>query len=557
MPVTFEDINTWIEQGELERAAAVLDPALAREPGHGIASFYRGMIDMHHNDNIAAAARFEAAVKAMPTTPAAHFNLGVALKRLSQSNEAAEAFMHALITDPSGAGASSLLGLVRIDLGHRRDAQGPAKWATVLEPLSADYLGNAGFSAWRNGDLKTAETYLRAALDQDPDNATNRLNLANVLKEKGQEEDAVGIYRDALATDPNAPHALNNLAVALLEGDQLPEAATHFARLARITHGCPFNDIAGYDDLPSAPRRPVNRLCARHRLKHDMEQYRYLAERDLLPSDLKDQWQRYGDVLDGLTAAQRDAISFTLDDHQYGQIGATYNRLIRWEHTGWDPDRPAVSDAVNWRQMEDAFLDGDPQAVAIDGLLSEGALTTLRRFCLNSTFWFEVKGAGYLGAYFKAGFNDPLLLRIARDFREKFSRALTPHPLRMMWGYKYDQDMVGINPHADFAAVNVNFWITPDEANLDKETGGLLVYKKPPPEGWDFERYNGAPATEVYAALGDTAKHPLRIANRENRGLLFDSRLFHETDRASFAPGYENRRINITMLFGDGFPGSG
>jgi hypothetical protein len=30
--------------------------------------------------------------------------------------------------------------------------------------------------------------------------------------------------------------------------------------------------------------------------------------------------------------------------------------------------------------------------------------------------------------------------------------------------------------HADFAAVNVNFWITPDEANLDSKTGGMIVY---------------------------------------------------------------------------------
>ncbi len=36
----------------------------------------------------------------------------------------------------------------------------------------------------------------------------------------------------------------------------------------------------------------------------------------------------------------------------------------------------------------------------------------------------------------------------------------------------------------------------------------------------------------------------------ENRIVLFNSNLFHETDSIDFKPGYENRRINVTMLFG-------
>ena len=32
--------------------------------------------------------------------------------------------------------------------------------------------------------------------------------------------------------------------------------------------------------------------------------------------------------------------------------------------------------------------------------------------------------------------------------------------------------------------------------------------------------------------------------------VVFDSDLFHETDTIHFKPGYENRRINVTLLFG-------
>ena len=41
------------------------------------------------------------------------------------------------------------------------------------------------------------------------------------------------------------------------------------------------------------------------------------------------------------------------------------------------------------------------------------------------------------------------------------------------------------------------------------------------------------------------------IPYNENRAVIFNSNLFHETDSYEFKEGYENRRINVTMLFGD------
>ena len=43
----------------------------------------------------------------------------------------------------------------------------------------------------------------------------------------------------------------------------------------------------------------------------------------------------------------------------------------------------------------------------------------------------------------------------------------------------------------------------------------------------------------------------MTVPYRRNRVVIFDSDLFHRTDDLDFRPGYENRRINVTMLFGD------
>jgi hypothetical protein len=45
---------------------------------------------------------------------------------------------------------------------------------------------------------------------------------------------------------------------------------------------------------------------------------------------------------------------------------------------------------------------------------------------------------------------------------------------------------------------------------------------------------------------------PLRVPYRENRCVLFDSSLIHISDRMHFNPGYENRRVNVTLLYGKG-----
>jgi hypothetical protein len=206
---------------------------------------------------------------------------------------------------------------------------------------------------------------------------------------------------------------------------------------------------------------------------------------------------------------------------------------------------------VNWAGADADFVESTPSVTVIDDFLDPRALTALRQFCLESTIWFELKGAGYLGAYFREGFNDPLLLAIAEEMATKMPKTFINHPLRMIWAYTYEQSMVGINPHADFAKINVNFWITPNEANLDPGTGGLLIYRRPAPLSWGFEKYNAAPSDEIMAFLGAEARNPIRVPHRQNRAVIFDSRLFHETDRLKFRPGLENRRINVTMLFGD------
>jgi len=187
----------------------------------------------------------------------------------------------------------------------------------------------------------------------------------------------------------------------------------------------------------------------------------------------------------------------------------------------------------------------------LDGLLTQEALASLRRFCLESTIWKRDYENGYLGAFLGDGFSCPLLLQIAEELRLKFPRIFQHHLLTQTWAFKYDSERTGLNIHADAAAVNVNFWITPDEANLDSEHGGLVVWDKEAPRDWNFKDYNNtANEPKVREFLLSSGANAVTIPYRANRAVIFNSDLFHETDRFHFKDDYESRRLNITLLYG-------
>ena len=105
---------------------------------------------------------------------------------------------------------------------------------------------------------------------------------------------------------------------------------------------------------------------------------------------------------------------------------------------------------------------------------------------------------------------------------------------------------------ASVAAVNINFWVTPDDANLDPDTGGLVVYRAQPPSNWTFDDFNLEPQSQINLErlLAESDAGYVRVPHRANRIVIFNSTLVHETDSFTFKTGYKNRRINFTFLFG-------
>jgi hypothetical protein len=285
------------------------------------------------------------------------------------------------------------------------------------------------------------------------------------------------------------------------------------------------------------------------KLRHDLEQFKYLQRRSVLGKEFSPIIRHYERLANAIASEGSRSVCF--DPKQHGPIKHIYNRIVHVRST--PRVRSALSSAWEGVSVESQYRSHPSGLVVIDDFLSREALEELYLFCMESTIWSGIHYAnGRLGAFFSDGFNCPLLIQIAEELRTRLPHLLSGgYPLQQLWGFKCEPDLPGdATNHADFAAVNVNFWLTPDEANLDRSSGGLVVYDVEAPLTWEFSTYNGREDI-IKPFLQQQNSDRTVIPYRQNRAIIFNSDLFHSTDAVRFDPAYERRRINVTLLYGD------
>jgi hypothetical protein len=349
-------------------------------------------------------------------------------------------------------------------------------------------------------------------------------------------------------SDSDTARTLDALITKAMNAGDLELASKRAARYAQLCRATRWYPAARDDDPPLPASVRWAPVLTPSKLLHDIEQLEYLQERGVLGEEFTAIVEKYDAMLDTLRPLGDDA-RVPLIGAARAEIGHVYNRLVHVRLT------PRVGRALSreWdpASVQDEYLEARPNAVVVDRFLSDDALRSLRRFCLESTVWSTNRyDHGRLGSFFRDGFNCPLLVQIAEELRATLPRVIGPRKVTQVWGYKYATTQPTLPAHADFAAVNVNFWITPDDANLEPGAGGLVLYDVEAPKEWEFSDYNRN-ANKIRALLASRNAHPTHIPYRCNRAVIFDSDLFHTTPALTFRGGYENRRINVTVLFGD------
>lgn len=398
-------------------------------------------------------------------------------------------------------------------------------------------------------DYNSATNYLKKAINLDPSHLQALTYLGTVYQEIHQYEESLVYFRKAILIDPHFQYAYFNSTVSYIALGDVTGAMQCLDKCSSILHGEPINERldAVIGSLPVSFMENVPAF----RLLHDCEQFNYLAAVENTPvlREIAAAWTKTIEDMDLLAQEEKEDfidLGVTLDGSVNPLVLKTINRPVYIHRS--PALRYAINPDLDFEGIQDRFLASDLKAMTIDNVLTPEAWLSLQEFCKKNTFWYALR-KGYLGAFSHDGFYSELLFQIAIELRERFPRIFEDNIWSNFWGFKHDRNHGGINVHADAAAVNVNFWLTPDHANLDPETGGLLVWDKHAPPDWSFQKLNDDTlAIERY--LAENNSKPVRFPYRGNRALIFKSDLFHKTDDIHFDAGYENRRLNVTMLFG-------
>jgi tetratricopeptide (TPR) repeat protein len=513
--------------------------------------------------------------------------LGLALNQRGETAEAIATVERAIDLRPASALFHFNLGRLLAGAGRHRDAEAAYRQAVKLDPTLADAHNNLGLLAQRRGDAATAMTAFQAALNANADHGPARVNLARVLIEAGRAEDArphldaltaqakppaeawflagtiaedtgdfdaaIDAYRKALAIAPTFDKARNNLGTALLGARRYGEAREVFIAMFHAKRGAAGAD-PGRFEAGTYPSRPGTRLhTSRYRLTDSADQIDYLIAGGFIDPSWSEAAGRYRHAIAALDRAHPPDRPVVLEGAEADALAVLHDSALRVADTP-ELDGAAIGQTNDYAAIEDAYLAAATSVTTIDNFLSPRALAMLRDYCRQSTIFFGYNATGYVTSYMADGFACSLLYRIAEELQAAMPRVLGSRPLHNMWVYRHTNQGAGVEAHTDEASVTFNFYITEDDANLDFEHGGLIVYAREQPLDWDWTDMNlRKNDPDVRARIRDFLSDAPEVvlAHRENRAVLFHSNLFHTSDRFRFKDGFANRRMNVTLLFGE------
>ncbi|HEX8749593.1 MAG TPA: tetratricopeptide repeat protein [Nitrospira sp.] len=536
-------IQVWLDQGKAHQQAGRLieadrayRQALDLSPDHPDTLHLLGLVSYRLNRIPEALGFLHAAVERQSSSTVYWFNLGVVSEKAGHTQEAIAAYQRAVALNPKHVEAHGNLGNVFRDSGNLADAVAAYEQALKLNPSLADTHNNLGVARKEQGYTEDAIASYRRALELKPTHAEALNNLGLALMEVGTLHEAIQSFEQALSVVPGYQTARYNLGMAWSWVGDETRAVECLQQVARARH--------------DQRNKVAETAIYRSRIKHDVEQIQHLFDQHKLGDEQRaylHSLQLLQEKLDR-NPAPGNRLSMATEDLE--RIAPSFYRILfcappaRLEHG-------ALNSSLDVAAVEASYSAKQPECTFIDSLLNQAALEALRRFCLEATIWKKDYENGYSGAFLGDGFASPLLFQIAEELRLKFPRIFRHHRLTQAWAFKHDSTRRGLNIHADAAAVNVNFWITADEANLNPETGGLVVYDKEAPREWNFKEYNSdRNKPQILAWLKEVGAQAIKIPYRANRAVVFNSDLFHETDDISFKDEYHSRRINITLLYG-------
>ncbi len=169
-----------------------------------------GITYMRDGDNELAKKKLEKAIKADPNHAPAYSALGLLYNRVGDFEEADKNFRKALRFDPASSSILNNYGQVLCQHGQYEEGQKMFLKANEnsLYATPEIALNNAGTCAMTAGDIDSAETHFRAALQKNPRVASSLLQMSIISYEKERYLPARGYLQRYLELAQHTPRSL-------------------------------------------------------------------------------------------------------------------------------------------------------------------------------------------------------------------------------------------------------------------------------------------------------------------------------------------------------------
>ena len=560
------------KKNNLKIALKLYKKILKVNPHHFISIFYLGTLYAQIKKLDLAKSLFYQALKIKTNSGEVHYNLGIVLHELGEHQKAIKSYQKAIRINPNDAAAYNNLGNNFKETKEYKKAISFYYKAIKIEPNSGDMHYNLGIVFHELGKHQKAIKSYQKAIRINPNDAIAYNNLGAVFNELGKNQKAITCFKKSIKIKLINPNAYNGISVVYQILGKYRKSINYSKKALTLKPNSILAQrlianvhIFQLKNFKKAIKESYKAVKIHHklsnfrdqrvlvsRLKHDVEQAKYLLSNNYKINGIykfikiaKKILKRKENVINDNNfnkkiLLKQEEVKSLLPFYKENYIYKTSKIL-----------KSCINTENNWREIEHKYFNDSKQILYIDNFLSEEAIKELREFCLVSKVWNREQKKGYLGANADRGFISQIHLQIATDLKKKLPKIFGKHRLQTFWGYKYESNISkGITVHADSALVNLNFWITPNKYNNNKNTGGIKVYDILAPKDWPFAKYNRN-TEDIYKFLKDKKANCVDIPYRYNRAVLFNSAYFHQTQEIDFKDEYEGRRINITYLFGN------
>jgi predicted TPR repeat methyltransferase len=208
---------------QLDDAEMIYAALLERWPDHPDALNYMGVLQHQRGEDAAALALLRHAVEVSPDTAGIWNNLGNVLKHQRQTDEAERAFRRSIELAESPQALSNLGSLLR-RRGLWAEGEAACRRAIEIAPAFGDAWHHLTLLLIAQGRVAEASAAARQATALLPPGQRRRGSYTRALVNAGHIDDAVALFREWLAEEPDNAYVRHHLAACLGEGT--PERAS-------------------------------------------------------------------------------------------------------------------------------------------------------------------------------------------------------------------------------------------------------------------------------------------------------------------------------------------